>query len=589
MSYINLNPGSCQACYKCIRECPVKSIQFKDDKATIIESECVLCGKCIEVCPQKAKFIQSELYDVQMLIASGKKVIASVAPSYKAWFDCNFEQLNEKLHCIGFFGAEETAIGASIVNHDYLRLMKQGNMPIMITSACPSVVMLIERHYPALISLLTPTLSPMMAHAKLIKETEPDAHVVFIGPCISKKYEPSDISSKDYVDNVLTFDEVEKWINSELIEHKLIYRLNPETEDAKISAPTNTKKAGGVYDPATRIYPRSNGVIDSMKTIAPFEGYLPVAIDGARDCMDMFAYLEECLKNHDLPKDMLFIEANICKGACMNGPLFKISRRRTVFASHKLSQKPEPHDSFPSKTATLTKISLERHYLNREKKVAQPCEDDIINILTQMGKHRPEDELNCGTCGYPTCRSKAEAVFYGKADVRMCLPFFRKKAENFSNVIIEHSPNGIVALDKDHFVVDINPRAAEIYKVDPIEIVGGIIPELYDDDSFDNARKLDIPIRENLKLKILDMEIYVEKTMVYIAEHDTFVAFIKDTSAEELHKQQILKMKIHTADVTQNVIEKQMRVVQEIASLLGETAAETKLALNNLKETILND
>ena len=219
----------------------------------------------------------------------------------------------------------------------------------------------------------------------------------------------------------------------------------------------------------------------------------------------------------------------------------------------------------------------------------QPQPDDITAILAQMGKHRPEDELNCGTCGYLTCRSKAEAVFYGKADIKMCLPFFRKKAENFSNVIIEHSPNGIVALDRDHFVVDINPMAAKIYKVDESEIIGGIIPELYDDDSFDMARESKSPVMQNLKLKILDMEIYIEKTMVYIEEHDTFVAFIKDTSAEELHKEQILKMRIHTADVTQNVIEKQMRVVQEIASLLGETAAETKLALNNLKETIVND
>ena len=273
----------------------------------------------------------------------------------------------------------------------------------------------------------------------------------------------------------------------------------------------------------------------------------------------------------------------------MNGPIFKIARKRTVFASHRLSKAPEKHDRAFSGDESIYEITLERQYLNRKSVVKQPQPDDITAILAQMGKHRPEDELNCGTCGYLTCRSKAEAVFYGKADIKMCLPFFRKKAENFSNVIIEHSPNGIVALDRDHFVVDINPMAAKIYKVDESEIIGGIIPELYDDDSFDMARESKSPVMQNLKLKILDMEIYIEKTMVYIEEHDTFVAFIKDTSAEELHKEQILKMRIHTADVTQNVIEKQMRVVQEIASLLGETAAETKLALNNLKETIVND
>lgn len=570
MSYINLNPGSCQACYKCIRECPVKSIQFKDDKATIIEQECILCGKCIEVCPQHAKFIQSEVDQVKQLIASGEKIVISLAPSYKAWFTDEFEALALKIISLGFYDVQETAIGANIVNHDYIRLMKQGNMPIMISSACPSVVMLIERHYPSLIPMLTPTLSPMMAHGKLIKETIPDAKVVFIGPCISKKYEPSDIFADGYIDNVLTFDEIETW-------------LETSTEVA-----SQTHNFIGMDDPSARIYPRSNGVIDSMANIAPFEGYMPISIDGARDCIDMFTYLEECLKLNSLPPDKLFIEANICKDACMSGPLFKINKKRTVFARHKLAAKRESHDKKPMHLKTDF-IRIDRQYLDRKQKVLKPTEDDIINILTQMGKHRVEDELNCGTCGYPTCRSKAEAVFYGKADIRMCLPFFRKKAENFSNVIIEHSPNGIVALDKDHFVVDINPRAAEIYKVDPVEIIGGIIPELYDDDSFDRTMNEGVPIRENLKLHILDMEIYVEKTMVYIEEHDTFVAFIKDTSAEELHKEQILKMRIHTADVTQNVIEKQMRVVQEIASLLGETAAETKLALNNLKETILED
>ena len=583
MSYINLNPGSCQACYRCIRECPVKSIQFKDDKATIIESECILCGKCIEVCPHKAKFIQSELYQVQTLIASGKKVIASVAPSYKAWSESGFENLRDRLLDLGFSDAQETAVGASMVNHDYSRIIREGKMPVIITSACPSVVMLIERHYPRVIELIAPTLSPMMAHAKLIREMHEDAHVVFIGPCISKKYEPSDILLSGYIDNVLTFDEIDSWISSELASGR--GRMRSHIDDPGFSG----SDVSGLRDSSTRIYPRSRGVIDSMAVTEPFADYLPVAIDGARDCIDMFAYLDECLRTGNMPQEKLFIEANICKGACMNGPIFKIARKRTVFASHRLSKAPEKHDRAFSGDESIYEITLERQYLNRKSVVKQPQPDDITAILAQMGKHRPEDELNCGTCGYLTCRSKAEAVFYGKADIKMCLPFFRKKAENFSNVIIEHSPNGIVALDRDHFVVDINPMAAKIYKVDESEIIGGIIPELYDDDSFDMARESKSPVMQNLKLKILDMEIYIEKTMVYIEEHDTFVAFIKDTSAEELHKEQILKMRIHTADVTQNVIEKQMRVVQEIASLLGETAAETKLALNNLKETIVND
>lgn len=564
MSYINLNPGSCQACYRCVRECPVKAIEFKQDKATIIEKSCILCGKCIEVCPQKAKSIASELPQVIDALKENKPLYASVAPSYKGYFDMDFETLRAKLISIGFADAQETAIGASEVNKQQFLLMKETN--IIINSACPSVVHLIERHYPSLRKYLAPIVSPMMAHGKLIKDNA-NSETVFFGPCISKKSEASDPHCGNFIKNVLGFHE-----------------LNSLLENATVQSVEPSKLR---FQEEARLYPTPGGIIASMKALPVPSSFTYISTDSAADVISFFKKLEKSDKNGELDTQKLFIEANICKGACMGGPVFRIDAIDTHIQRNQLKTK--VHSNCDLDLYIEKDPALHRNYFDKSIPSIIHSEELILDVLRQIGKYKKEDELNCGTCGYNTCRDKAKAVLDGKADLRMCLPFFRKKAENLSSTIIENSPNGIVALSRERFVMDINPTAAEIYAVDPLDIVGGIIPELYDDPMFEQAIHAKILLKKNISLKILGNEKIIEKTLIYIEEYDSFVAFIKDLTPEELHKRKILEMRTSTASVTQEVIEKQMRVVQEIASLLGETAAETKLALNKLKESIVEE
>lgn len=566
MSYINLNPGSCQACYRCVRECPVKAIEFKEDKATIIEKACILCGRCIEVCPQKAKSIASELNQVKAILKEGRPIYASVAPSYKGFFNMDFQTLRTQLISIGFTEVEETAIGASEINKQQLLLMKEN--PILITSACPSVVHLVERHFPALRKYLVPLVSPMMAHGRLIKEAT-NGDTVFFGPCISKKSELSDPQSGGFIKNVLGFHELKTLL---------------EDIDAKERLIPDSNR---VFQGEARLYPTPGGIISSMKALPIPSDFTYISVDSPEDVISFFKELTALDFEDKLSQDKLFIEANICKGACMGGPVFKINHIDTHIQRNRL--KTAVHPNCDLDLYIETDPVLNRSYFDKSIPKIPHSEDLILDVLRQIGKYTPEEELNCGTCGYNTCRDKAEAVLDGKADIHMCLPFFRKKAENLSSTIIENSPNGIVALSRERLVMDINPTAAEIYAVDPLEIIGGIIPELYDDPMFEQAIDTKTLLRKNLSLTILGKEKIIEKTLIYIEEYDSYVAFIKDLTPEELHKRKIHEMRTSTARVTQEVIEKQMRVVQEIASLLGETAAETKLALNKLKETIVED
>ncbi len=184
MSVIQLNEGSCVNCYKCIRECPIKAIEFKDGRANIIEDECILCGTCVLTCPQGAKVVKNEVPSVKQLIEEGRKVYVTLAPSWVGWFDCSFAQLSAALKKIGFAGVEETAIGAAEVSREYASLMQNGYMNSIIATACSSVVMLIERHFPELIKMLAPISSPMMAHARIMREMYGDIKVVFLGPCL---------------------------------------------------------------------------------------------------------------------------------------------------------------------------------------------------------------------------------------------------------------------------------------------------------------------------------------------------------------------------------------------------------------------
>ena len=572
MSIIQFKEVNCKNCYKCIRSCPVKAIAFVNDQARIVESECMLCGKCLTECPQNAKSVASETEKVKEFIRKKEKVYVSLAPSFIAAFDHDAEWLYAALLRLGFTYIEETAIGAQQVSKQYDRLITENKMENIITSCCPSINLLIQKYYPELAGQLAPVVSPMLAHAKMLRETYgPRIRVVFIGPCLSKKDECNDLQNDGMVDAVITFEELAVWLREENI-------------GAGTEFPEEFKR---VRELKARLYPVPGGILKTLKAFRN-NHYKMISIDGVDRCMKIL----ESIKNDELRK--YFIEMNSCAGGCLAGPC--MTHIKGGFLAERERLVDYLKQGAREKTAALTQESLTRNskiemkkvFFDLSKKEEMPSEAVIQGILNSIGKFTPDKELNCGACGYPTCRDKAIAVYHNKAQLHMCLPYMRERAESISNLIINTTPNAIFALDPELRIQEANSSARKLLELNDTELKGKSIFDLLPCEDFRNV----IDSRESIYDKKYYYEKYditVEQSIIFVPEQNVVVAIIKDITGEEKTRRQMQKMREDNAEIAQKVIEKQMRVAQEIASLLGETTAETKVALTKLKKSIMTE
>ena len=550
--FLQLKKSNCKNCYKCIRNCPVKSIKFADGQANIIPDECILCGRCFVNCPQDAKQIRDDVPRVKEMIASGKKVIASVAPSFIAEFPLmDFAAMKDALLKLGFADAQETAIGATIVKTEYEKMIASGKHDVIISSCCHSVNALIQKYYPSVLPYLADVLSPMLAHCRVIKEENPGACAVFIGPCISKKEEAELYGECDVA---LTYEELEAWMNEAGV---VPAGYSPEPDEGKRG----------------RFFPIKGGIIKSMHT--ENTGFTYLAVDGVQNCIAAIKEIESgALKN-------CFIEMNACEGACINGPaishhhkpLLSGEVKVVAFAGDDEFRVAMPIDTFKNIP-----------YIGTHEKM--PGEAAIKEILAKMGKTSPEQELNCGSCGYPTCREKAIAVYQGKADLSMCLPFLKEKAETFSGYVINNTPNAIFVLDENLCVQQINKAGCALFNLKtPSDILGSPIVRLLNPADYLGVMTSGVPIKEK-KHYLAEYKKYVAETIVYDHEYHIVFSIMRDITSEEERQSERSELCNKTVAITNEVIEKQMRVVQEIASLLGETTAETKIALTQLKDAL---
>lgn len=556
LKYLEFKEAKCKNCYKCLKNCPVKAIKIEDNQAKVIEDRCILCGKCTLICPQNAKKVHSELGNVKELLKSNK-VIASIAPSFISNFNINdFETMNVALKEAGFAFAEETARGAKIVTQKYEELLKTKKFKNFITSCCPAVNSLISIYYPDALKYLAPVDSPIIAHAKLLKKENPDCKIVFIGPCIAKKRE---CRESGIVDAVLTFEELLKLFEEKNIEFR------EESEDSKAS-----------WNRA-RFYPISRGVIKSFDKLN--SNYEFIAIDGVANCIETLEKINEL--------DHVFLELNACEHACVNGPCSLNKSDSSIIANSKVRNYVRSNIKV-SKDAKDVDEGIDVSYEHKERpmNVIEPTEEQIKEVLAKTGKYTKEDELNCGACGYSSCREKAWAVINGYADVEMCLPYMRERAETMSYEIIQNSPNGIVVVDKSFNITEINAKAKSllgIHAFRPKESC--ILDYIKDNEDFIEALTKDKNIYSK-KIKIDATNSYVELSITHIEKQNVMFAILKDITDRVCYNQKLNEMKLETIATTDDVIKKQMRVAQEIASLLGETTAETKVALVKLKKML---
>lgn len=561
MDYIDFSQAKCKDCFKCLRECPVKAIRYDNHQAKIIDERCILCGNCTVVCPQNAKSVHSELDEVKSILNGGGEVIASVAPSFIGSFDvADFGAMSDALKALGFSYAEETAVGAKAVTEEYGKLLATHKYKNFITSACPAINKMIQMYYPDAVKYLAPVASPMIAHARILKERFPKAKIVFLGPCIAKKREASE---SGIIDGVLTFEELKKLF---------------EESGVTVAIATDNASKEIVKRNRAKYYPISNGIFKSFEKLP--SGYECVAVDGVKKSFEVFEDIEDYSD--------LFIEVNCCEYACVNGPC-AIKRAGGAVKANEGVQKYVKKE-LASEEEPLETPKADIDFSIRHPKLGVPTgifgERDIRAVLAKTGKTKPEDELNCGACGYSTCREKAIAVLKGYADIEMCIPYMRTRAESMSYEIIQNSPYGIIVLDNDLKIIEYNATAKNILGIEERDAKGSLGYDCFDVSDFvlalngrDNVTKKTVYYKKSNK--------YADTTIVKLPEHKMIFGMFKDITNRVQYEKKLDNVKVETLTTTDEVIKKQMRVAQEIASLLGETTAETKVALLKLKKTLL--
>ena len=552
---LTLKKSNCKNCYKCIRHCPVKSIRFSGNQAHIIGNECILCGHCFVVCPQNAKEIVDSTEKARVLLQSGDPVVVSLAPSFIANYEgVGIESMRRALKKLGFFDVEETAIGATIVKNEYERMLREEDRDIIITSCCHSVNLLIQKYYPASLEYLADVMSPMQAHCADIKKRMPGAKTVFIGPCVAKKDEAEHYEG--LVDAVLTFEELTNWLKAEGI------ALEKELDDTPESR--------------ARFFPTTGGILKTMAQNAP--GYTYLALDGVENCIAALKDIESG-RIHKC-----FIEMSACVGSCIGGPVMEKYHSTAPIKDYVTIAAYAGEKDFD--VAQPTPMALKKTFTMIEHKLATPSESEIMSVLRQMGKFKPSDELNCGSCGYNSCREKAIAIIQGKAESSMCLPFLKDKAESFSDTIVKNTPNGLIVLNENLEVQQVNKAARKIMNIrSESDVLGEPVVRILDPSVFVQVKNSGRTVRDQ-RVYLAEYKRYVEQTVMYDQDSRLLVGIMRDITDEEAEREKKSRINQQTVEVANTVVEKQMRIVQEIASLLGETAAETKIALTKLKESI---
>jgi len=562
MPVIEFKDVNCKNCYRCLRECPVKAIKVTDHGAEIIEEYCIQCGNCILACQQGAKVISSNLNEVLELINSGKKVVASVAPSFIANFNVSsFNAFKKALKELGFYDCYETAEGAHFVTEEYKKVLDSKKYSNLISTACPSIVSLVAKYYPNAIKYLAPVDSPMVAHAKMLHERfDEDINVVFIGPCIAKIREAKEANkayNRTLIDGVITFND----LNNLFIDNNITF------DNDIVDDKDNIK---------SRNYAVNRGVCKAFSMYHPDYEY--ISIDGIENAMHVLDNIDDL--------SGVFFEMSSCDFSCVNGPASTFNNKAVIKSVEKV-RKYARNRYDKDKDHSLNYVDISTEFKKQDITYLTPSEYEIQEILKKINKTKKEHELNCGACGYQTCRAKAAAVYNGLSNIYTCLPYMNDLAEKMNEEVIHYSPNGIITFDEDNNIININDKAKEMFGITTPEVSLGYFRDYlpWDDLSLGFINQKNVIEKESY---IEKTKKYVEYSLVFVKQNKMSFCLLRDITIHKEYEKQLNQNQKELINTTNTVIEKQMRVVQEIASLLGETTAETKVALIKLRDQFVN-
>ncbi|MGP1587550.1 MAG: [Fe-Fe] hydrogenase large subunit C-terminal domain-containing protein [Treponemataceae bacterium] len=556
----------CQDCYKCIRHCPVKAILVESGHAKIIPEQCVMCGTCVTNCPAKAKHIRDDLNRTRQFLKQKEKVYVSLAPSFVSEFsEYKPEQIIHALKMLGFAGVSETALGADFVSAQIAADMEDSfegkiKQKLFLSSACPSVVKFIKQNMENFAPYITDRASPLLAHSRFLKEQfGNDIGVVFIGPCIAKKRE-ADIW--DSVDLGLTFNVLRNWFS---LEH-----INPaelQADETDFFVPQRSAKGS--------LFPIDGGMIAAFKKYSKTKKINSMTICGIEE-------IKNSLKNFRVENlsEPLFMELLSCSGGCINGPgtdssLSGAMKRVSVLEYAQNSEatlNKQLLKKSPKITGTLPKIEIEYKIHS---------EEEIQQTLRSVGKFSINDEINCSSCGYNTCRQFAEAVLNQKAEKTMCVSYIKTLAQKKANSLIKAIPSGVVISDKNLKIIECNYNFASMMGSDILEMYE-VMPGL-EGASLEKIIDFSKYFLQVLAIKgpdVIEKEIQNGRKIFHISvfaieKEEIAGCVIEDITAPQVQKRRIIAQ-------AKKVIDKNLSTVQKIAFLLGENAAESESILNSI-------
>jgi len=534
---------------------------MENSQAQVIDSKCISCGTCVQVCPQNAKSYTNSLDHVVNMLENNEKIAVSIAPSfvvsYPAW---QKKKIASALRQAGFTFISETAVGAY---HSALKTAEhitENPNSTWIASACPAVVNYIEKYKHSLIPNLVPVVSPMIAHAKMLKRKLSGYKVVFIGPCIAKISEARREEFNMFIDAVLTFENLD-----ELLELRKTNISSCEDSDFDESPAKDA-----------RLYPIEGGLLKTAKLDTDIISQQTIAISGFSEIEDALNLISENEGNY-------IIEPLFCNNGCVNGPVIqrtknKISQKNSVLEYNKNNQVDDTdliknHEQF-----------VTRFHKNHSIEKQSFSEKEIREILKKTGKFDENDELNCQACGYKTCKEKAIAVLEGIAEVEMCIPYMRKIAEQKTDLIIEKAPNGIVKLNSKLEITQINPAFQKMFSCND-SILGRSISYLIDPEPFEQLLINNESVI-NQEMHYESYNLICQQICYSLPEKNQYIGIFVDITGNKKNTEKLHKIKSEMVLQAQELIDHQIEMAQNLASSLGENAAKGESILKKLIDAI---